>query len=106
MAVVSTLYYKSTKLERAIDRLFVEVDKAYRDGANILVLSTEAWMKTICRFRLCCCFCSTSAPCKDEKEYFSCYYPGIRRAERGSSFATLLGYGASAVTISGIGDNP
>ena len=39
VAVVSTLYYKSTKLERAIDRLFVEVDKAYRDGANILVLS-------------------------------------------------------------------
>ncbi|MBP3468746.1 MAG: glutamate synthase large subunit, partial [Lachnospiraceae bacterium] len=32
-------YYKSTKLERAIDRLFVEVDKAYKDGANILVLS-------------------------------------------------------------------
>ena len=39
VAVVSTLYYKSTKLERAIDRLFVEVDKAFRDGANILVLS-------------------------------------------------------------------
>ena len=38
-AVVSTLYYKSTKLERAIDRLFVEVDKAFREGANILVLS-------------------------------------------------------------------
>ena len=31
--------YKSTKLERAIDRLFVEVDKAYKDGANILILS-------------------------------------------------------------------
>ena len=38
-AVVSTLFYKSTKLERAIDRLFVEVDKAFREGANILVLS-------------------------------------------------------------------
>ncbi len=38
-AVVSTLYYKSTKLERAIDRLFVEVDKVFREGANILVLS-------------------------------------------------------------------
>ena len=36
---VSTLYYKSTKLERAIERLFVDVDKAYREGANILVLS-------------------------------------------------------------------
>ena len=39
VAVVSILYYKSTKLKRAVDRLFVEVDKAYRDGANILVLS-------------------------------------------------------------------
>lgn len=38
-AVVPITYYKSTKLERAIDRLFVEVDKAYRDGANILILS-------------------------------------------------------------------
>ena len=39
VAVVLITYYKSTKLERAIDRLFVEVDKAYKDGANILVLS-------------------------------------------------------------------
>ena len=39
VAVVPITYYKSTKLERAIDRLFVDVDKAYKDGANILVLS-------------------------------------------------------------------
>ena len=38
-AVVPITYYKSTRLERAIDRLFVEVDKAFKDGANILVLS-------------------------------------------------------------------
>src|SRR5699024_7133073 len=38
-AVVPITYYKSTNLERAIDRLFVEVDKVYKDGANILVLS-------------------------------------------------------------------
>ena len=38
-AVVPIIYYKSTKLDRAIDRLFVEVDKAYKDGADILVLS-------------------------------------------------------------------
>ncbi len=30
---------KAPSWERAIDRLFVEVDKAYRDGANILVVS-------------------------------------------------------------------
>ena len=39
VAEVSLLYYKSTRLERAVDRLFVEVDKAYRDGANVLILS-------------------------------------------------------------------
>ncbi len=36
---VPILYYKNTSLERAIERLFVEVDRAYRDGANIIVLS-------------------------------------------------------------------
>ena len=41
VAVVPITYYKSTPLERAIDRLFVEVDKAYRQGANILVLSAD-----------------------------------------------------------------
>ncbi len=36
---VSLCYYKSTPLDRAIDHLCVEVDRAYRDGANILILS-------------------------------------------------------------------
>jgi len=36
---VSTVYYKSTPIERVLDHLFVEVDKAYKDGTNILVLS-------------------------------------------------------------------
>lgn len=39
VAVIPIVYYKSTRLVRAIDRLFVEVDKAYKDGANIVVLS-------------------------------------------------------------------
>ena len=36
---ISICYYKNTDLEKAIDRLFVDVDRAYRDGANILILS-------------------------------------------------------------------
>ena len=36
---VSICYYKNTDLEQAIERLFVDVDRAYRDGANILILS-------------------------------------------------------------------
>lgn len=34
---LSLLYYKNTSLKKAIDRLFVEVDRAHRDGANILI---------------------------------------------------------------------
>ena len=37
--VIPTTYYKSTSLEKAIERLFVEADRAYREGANILILS-------------------------------------------------------------------
>ena len=37
--VVPIIYYKNTSLERAIDRLYVEVDRAYRDGVNVLILS-------------------------------------------------------------------
>ena len=33
------IYYKNTSLEKALDRLFVETDRAYRDGANIIILS-------------------------------------------------------------------
>ncbi len=38
-AVVSLLYYQNTPVKRALDRLFVQVDKAYKNGANIIVLS-------------------------------------------------------------------
>ena len=36
---ISLLYYKNTSLERAMNQLFVSVDKAYRNGANIIILS-------------------------------------------------------------------
>ncbi len=39
VAEVPITYYKNTSLEKAIDRLFLEVDRVYREGANILILS-------------------------------------------------------------------
>ena len=39
VVVLPTTYYKNTSLEKALDHLFVEADRAYRDGANILILS-------------------------------------------------------------------
>ena len=37
--VVPITYYKNTSLEKAINRLFVEVDRIFREGVNIIILS-------------------------------------------------------------------
>ena len=39
VATVSLLYYTNASLKSAIDKLYVEVDRAYRDGANVIILS-------------------------------------------------------------------
>ena len=39
VAVIPILYYKNTRLEKAINRLYIEADKAFSEGANILILS-------------------------------------------------------------------
>ena len=39
VAEIPIVYYKNSGLEKAIDYLFVEVDRAIREGANILILS-------------------------------------------------------------------
>lgn len=95
---VSTLFYKSTPLERAIDHLCVQVDRAYKDGANILILSDRgvdenhvaiptllavaAVHNHLVRTKKCMAMSlivETAEPCKVHH------------------FATLLGYGACAV---------
>ena len=37
--VISILYYKNTSLEKALDKVMLQADRAYKDGANILILS-------------------------------------------------------------------
>jgi glutamate synthase (ferredoxin) len=39
VATIPILYYKGSPLKNALDRLFVDCDRAYRNGANILILS-------------------------------------------------------------------
>ena len=39
VATISLLYYKGSPLENAVERLYVTCDRAYRNGANILILS-------------------------------------------------------------------
>ncbi len=39
VAKVSTLFFKGTPIKRVLQHLFIQVDKGYREGADILVLS-------------------------------------------------------------------
>ena len=38
---ISLLYYMSTPLERALEQLFVKVDRAYKNGCNVIILSDK-----------------------------------------------------------------
>ena len=38
---ISLLFYRGTSLKEALDNLFIECDKAYRNGANILIFSDK-----------------------------------------------------------------
>ncbi|MDO4647577.1 MAG: glutamate synthase large subunit [Eubacteriales bacterium] len=97
-AVVSTLYYKSTKLERAIDRLFVEVDKAYRDGANILVLSDRGVDENHMAIpSLLAVSAVHQHLVKTKKSTSLAIILESGEPREVHHFATLLGYGASAV---------
>lgn len=39
VAEIPITYYKNTSLEKAIERMFMEADRAHSDGANILILT-------------------------------------------------------------------
>ena len=41
VADVSILYYKNTSLEKAIERLFVEIDNAFENGSNFIILTDK-----------------------------------------------------------------
>ena len=97
-AVVSTLYYKSTKLERAMDRLFVEVDKAYREGANILVLSDRGVDENHMPIPSLLAVSAVNRHLvKTKKSTSLAIIVESGEPREVHHFATLLGYGASAV---------
>ena len=96
-AVVSTLYYKSTKLERAIDRLFVEVDKAFREGANILVLSDRGVDENHMPIPSLLAVSAVHHLVKTKKSTSLAIILESGEPREVHHFATLLGYGASAI---------
>ncbi len=95
---VSILYYKSTPMKRVIDHLFVEVDKAYREGASILILSDRGVDENHVAIPSLLAVAAVHKHLVDTKK---CTAMSII-LESGEPcevhhFATLLGFGASAV---------
>ncbi|MCQ2540826.1 MAG: glutamate synthase large subunit [Lachnospiraceae bacterium] len=95
---VSTVYYKSTPIERVLNQLFVQVDKAYREGATILILSDRGVdenhvalpsllaVASVHNYLVQTKKCTAMSLILESGEPREVHH-----------FATLLGYGASAI---------
>ena len=98
MATVSINYYKNTSLEKAIDRVFLEVDRAYKEGANIIILSDRGVDENHLAIPSLLAVSAVHQHLVVTKKRTSCAIileSGEPREVH--HFATLLGYGASAI---------
>ena len=95
---ISICYYKNTDLEKAIDRLFVDVDRAYRDGANILILSDrEIDEYHVAIPSLLAVGAVSKYLVRTRKRTAMALILESGEPRKVHDFATLLGYGACAV---------
>lgn len=98
VATINITYYKNTKIERAIDRLFVEVDRAYRDGVNILILSDRDVDENHVPIpSLLAVSAVNKYLVKTKKKTSVALVLETAEPREVHHFATLLGYGACAV---------
>ncbi len=96
--VVPITYYKNTSLEKAIDRLFVEVDRAYRDGVNILILSDRGVDENhVAIPSLLAVSALNQYLVRTKKRTRLALILETGEPREVHHFATLLGYGASAI---------
>ncbi len=96
--IVSILYYKNTDLKKALDRLFVEVDRAHRDGANILILSDRGVDENhVAIPSLLAVSAVHQHLVKTKKRTSLAMILESGEPREVHHFATLLGYGACAV---------
>ncbi len=95
---VSILYYKSTPISRVLQQLFVAVDKAYNDGTNILILSDRGVDENHVAIPSLLAVAAVHKHLVDTKKCTAMSLileSGEPRVVH--HFATLLGFGASAV---------
>ena len=96
--VLPIIYYKNTSLEKAIERLFVEADRAYREGANILILSDRGIDENHVPIpSLLAVSALQQHLVKTKKRTAVATILESGEPREVHHFATLLGYGASAI---------
>ena len=96
--VIPILYYKNTSLEKAIEHLFVEADRAYRDGANILILSDRGVDENhVAIPSLLAVSALQQHLVKTKKRTAVAMILESGEPREVHHFATLLGYGACAI---------
>ena len=95
---ISLLFYRSTSLKEALDNLFIECDKAYRHGANILILSdkgVDEGHMAIPSLLAVSALEQHLVKAKKKTDVSIIVESGEPRDVH--QFATLLGYGATAI---------
>ena len=96
--VIPITYYKNTSLERAIDRLYVEVDRAYREGVNVLILSDRGVDENhVAIPSLLAVSALNQYLVKTKKRTRVALILESGEPREVHHFATLLGYGACAI---------
>ncbi len=96
--VVSLLYYKNTPLERALERLFIDCDRAYRNGANVMILSDRGVDENhVAIPSLLAVSALQQHTVRTKKRTAISIILESAEPRTVHHFATLLGYGAQAV---------
>ncbi len=98
VGTISILYYKNTSMEKALDRMFIEADKLYRDGVNILILSDRGVDEThVAIPSLLAVSAMQKHLVRTKKRTSMSLILESGDPRNVHHFATLLGYGAAAV---------
>lgn len=98
VAILPIIYYKNTSLKKALEDLFIEADKAYHLGANILILSDRHVDENHLPIPSLLAIAAMNQHLVNTKKRNSVALliesGEVREVHH---YATLLGYGASAV---------
>ncbi|MGN0293485.1 MAG: glutamate synthase large subunit [Lachnospiraceae bacterium] len=98
VATIPILYYKNTSLEKAIDRLYLEADRAFKSGATILILSDRGVDESRVPIpSLLAVSALQQYLVRTKKRTSVSLILESAEPREVHHFATLLGYGASAV---------